>query len=326
MNAQAPLPRSTMRHWRVRIALGLVCLMLLVGVWAVAWHADRRERETHIDDLAARVRTSANAYAASIGAQLGVIDQMLRYTVADYERDSGRFDIQFWLSHLPSTLSPQLSIVDAQGIVRVTSLGAEVAGTGIAARDDFLFHRASDGGRMYVGAMLADRVTSRKSIQLSRRINDRTGRFAGIAVFAVDPAMFLEVLDRIKVGIEGTGAMLREDGSPVVRVSGFRYETDFGDSASEFSAFVSADAAYVGDIYGAATMRASRSIDEYKLVVAAEGNVPEALDEIVARRQLIRTGTGAITLAILALFFVMSFDLRRLRRLRAQLERRNTQL
>jgi len=326
MNADTPLPRSTFRRWRVRVVLSLVCLMLLAGVWVTAWQADRRERENHIDDLAARVRTAANAYAGSIGAQLSVVDQMLRYTVADYERDSGRFDIQFWLANLPPSLAPQLSIVDAEGIVRVTSLGADGAGASLAARDDFRFHRGADTGRMYVGAMLADPVTSRKSIQLSRRINDRFGRFAGMVVFAADPSLFLDVLDRMKVGIEGTGAMLREDGSPVVRVTGFRYETEFGAGATEFTSFVSADAAYVGDIYAAATMRAARSIDDYKLVVAAEGNVPEALDEIFARRELIWTAAAAVTVAILALFFAMMFDLWRLRRLRAALEQRNRQL
>src|SRR5258706_16433704 len=73
-------------------------------------------------------------------------------------------------------------------------------------------------------------------------------------------------------------------------------------------------------------MRAARSIDDSKLVVAAEGNGPEALAEIAARRELIWTGAGTITAAILALFFVMSFDLLRLRRLRARLEKSNVQL
>jgi signal transduction histidine kinase len=300
--------------------------MLLAGVAFTAWQADKRERETHIDDLATRVRTAANAYAASIGAQLSVVDQMLRYTVADYERDSGRFDIQFWLANLPPALSPQLSIADAEGIVRVTSLGADGAGVSIADREDFKFHRAADTGRMYVGPMLADKTTSRKSIQLSRRINDRQGRFAGIIVFSGDPGIFLEVLDRLKVGIEGTGAMLREDGSPVVRVSGFRYETDFPAGAAEFTSFVSADAAYMADFYGATTMRAARGIDDYKLVVAAEGNVPEALAEILARREIIWTAAAAVTVAILLLFFSMTFDFWRLGRLRAELVKRNAQL
>jgi len=61
-------------------------------------------------------------------------------------------------------------------------------------------------------------------------------------------------------------------------------------------------------------------------VVAAEGNVPEALAEIFARRELIWTAAAAVTLAVLALYFFMMFDFWRLGRLRAELVKRNAQL
>jgi signal transduction histidine kinase len=138
--------------------------------------------------------------------------------------------------------------------------------------------------------------------------------------------MLLDVLDRLKVGVRGRGSVLREGGFPIVRVTGFRHETDFTDMRADPERFESADAANMGYLYEAEVVRASRGIDDYKLIVDAEGNVAEALAEIAQRRQLIWAGAAVLTLAILALFLSMTVDLGRLTRLRAQLERRNRQL
>jgi signal transduction histidine kinase len=313
-------------RWRIRVVLALLCVLLVAGIWAVAWTADKRERETHIDELAARVRTAANGYAASVGAQLRMIDQMLVYAAADYERDPARFEITFWLQRLPPSLAPQLAFVGSDGVVRQSSLGLDAIGVSVADRAYFLVHRGADSGRTYVGSVADDGLGRGRALHISRRVNDRAGRFAGVLVFAADPGMLLDVLDRLKVGVQGRGSVLREGGFPIVRVSGFRRETDFTELRADPERFESADAANMGHLYEGEVLRASRGIDDYALIVDAEGNVAEALAEIAQRRQLIWAGAAVLTLAILALFLTMTLDLGRLTRLRAQLERRNGQL
>jgi signal transduction histidine kinase len=322
------VPQSTSfaGRWRIRIVLALLCVLLLAGVWAAAWTADRRERENHIDELAARVRTAANGYAASVGAHLGMIDQMLLYAAADYERDPSRFEMTFWLQRLPPGLAPQLAFVGADGLVRQSSLGLDALGRNVADRAYFLVHRGADSGRLYVGGVADDGLARGRVLHFSRRVNDRAGRFVGVLVFAADPGMLLDVLDRLKVGVQGRGSVLREGGFPIVRVSGFRRETDFTELRADPERFESADAANMGHLYDGEVLRASRGIDDYALIVDAEGNVAEALAEIVQRRQLIWAGAALLTVAILALFLSMTLDLGRLTRLRQQLERRNRQL
>ncbi|HEY7607697.1 MAG TPA: ATP-binding protein [Alphaproteobacteria bacterium] len=328
MSPDANLTASLASRWRVRVVLALVCLVALAGVWAVAGFADRRERENHIDDLAARVRTSANAYALAIGARLRMIDQMLLYAAADYERDPERFNLAFWLEQLPSirAISPEFSFADKNGIARQSSVGPSAIGVDITDREYFLVHRFVDIRQLHVGQIVTGRTTERRSIQLSRRVNDRAGNFAGVLVFSVDPDFLLDVIDRMKVGIEGGGAVRREGGAAIVRVTRAGREVGHGNSKASTERFESADSAIMGYLYNAEVVRASRGIDEYDLVVDAEGNVAEALAEIQQRRQLIWLAAAVLTLAILGLFAALIFDLTRLGRLRAELERRNRQL
>lgn len=325
----AHLPSSLMSRWRVRVFLALVCVLALAGVWVTAWQADRRERETHIDELAARVRTAANASALAVGARLRMVDQMLVYAAADYERDPERFKLAFWLEQIPSirAVSPQFSFVDKDGIVRQSSVGPSALGVSVADREHFAVHRHADTRRLHVGQVVVGRTTNRRSIQLSRRVNDRAGVFAGVFVFSVDPDFLLDVLDRVKVGIEGGGAVRREGGAAIVRVTRAGREVGHVATVAPAERHESADAAFMGGLYDAAIVRASRGLEDYDdIIVDAEGNVAEALAEIEQSRALIWLAAAVVTILILALFVALTTDLTRLGRLRAVLERRNREL
>jgi signal transduction histidine kinase len=328
MGASTVIDAAAATRWRIRAFLGLICVLLLAGLWSFAWIADRRERDNHIDDLAARVRTAANAYATSLAAQFHTIDQMLLYAAADYERDPQRFDLKFWLAQIPSlrAMAADFSLLDSRGIVLQSSAGRSAVGLDLSDRASFAAHRGPDNGELYIGNVVRERTTRRKAMQISRRVVDRRGNFAGVLIFSVDPEMVMGTLDRLRVGLEGGGTLLREGGAPIVRVVGLKRETDFSPTRFESDGYASADAAFLGDYYDARVVRAARAIDNYHLVVSAEGDVAEALAEITTRRNVIWVGAGALTVAIVALFLFLAFDLGRLKRLRRALECSNREL
>ena len=329
MSRDARLPSSKLSRWRVRVFLALVGALALAGVWATAWHADRRERETHIDDLAARVRTAANASALAVAARLRMVDQMLLYAAADYERDSERFRLAFWFEQFGSiaAAAPQFALLDKGGIVRQSSIGPSAVGADASAGEPFRAHYREDSRRLHVSQVVVDPVTKRRAIQLSRRVNDRVGVFAGVMILSLDPDFFFDVLDRVKVGIQGGGAMRREGGAALLRITQAGRDVGDGTIAGSAERYESADAALMGYLYDADVVRASRGLEDYDdIIVDAEGNVAEALAEIFQRRALIWLAAAVVTILVLALFLALTTDLARLRRLRAQLESRNRDL
>ncbi len=329
MSRTAYLPSAKASRWRVRVFLALVCVLALAGVWATAWHADQRERETHIDELAARVRTAANASALAVAARLRMADHLLLYAAADFERDPQRFKLDFWFEQSASIAmaAPQFALIDKNGIVRQSSVGPSAHGADLSAGEAYRAHREADTRRLHVGRVTFDSETKRPAIHISRRVNDRVGVFAGVLVLSVHPDFFFDVLDRVKVGIQGGGAMRREGGDAILRLT--RAGRDVGDGAiaGPVERYESADAAYMGHIYDAEVVRATRGLEDYDdVVVDAEGNVAEALAEIDQRRSLIWLAAAVVTILILALFLALTTDLARLRRLRGQLENRNREL
>lgn len=82
-----------------------------------------------------------------------------------------------------------VSIADKNGQIIWSTL-ANVAGVSVADSAYFLAHVASSADVLYISAPVADKISSRKTFQLSRRLADRQGRFQGIVFVAVDPVDF----------------------------------------------------------------------------------------------------------------------------------------
>ena len=86
--------------------------------------------------------------------------------------------------------APQhVSIADKNGQIIWSTLD-NVAGVSVADSAYFLAHVASSADVLYISAPVADNISSRKTLRLSRRLADRQGRFQGIVFVAVDPVDF----------------------------------------------------------------------------------------------------------------------------------------
>ena len=85
-----------------------------------------------------------------------------------------------------------VSIADKNGQIIWSTL-ANVAGVSVANSAYFLAHVASSADVLYISAPVADKISSRKTLKLSRRLADRQGRFQGIVFVSFDPDYFSAV-------------------------------------------------------------------------------------------------------------------------------------
>ena len=74
----------------------------------------------------------------------------------------------------------------------LTSVGD--ASKNISDRDFFVYHRAHNDGKLYVGKPVRSRTAGDWLIPVTRRFNLADGTFGGVAVAALDPKKILGVL------------------------------------------------------------------------------------------------------------------------------------
>lgn len=185
-------------------AVPLYCLALILALWLalgafVGWDATTEMRTAN-----AQTQTLADALAAHTSRVLREAEQIsalvawhaqqqgVALPLADYVR-SGLLRLDVFL---------QVSVVDSHGILR-SSTTPHFAPVDLSDREHFRVHLTEDNGRLFIGKPVIGRVSGKASIPLSRRINDREGRFLGVVIISMDPSYLTELYDSLRIGDNG---------------------------------------------------------------------------------------------------------------------------
>jgi signal transduction histidine kinase/CheY-like chemotaxis protein/HPt (histidine-containing phosphotransfer) domain-containing protein len=165
-------------------------------------------------------RNLARAFEEHIVRSLRAVDQTLLYIRESYAKNPQAFDITLWQreSRLLSEFAFQVSLVDKDGFVITTNLDP-AARLNISDREHFRVQK--DGGKdeMFVSKPVLGRVSKRWSINVTRRITNGNGEFAGVAVVSLDPEYLARFYNSIDVGRLGTVLLAGTDGIVRARAS-----------------------------------------------------------------------------------------------------------
>ncbi len=109
-----------------------------------------------------------------------------------------------------------LFLVDAEGTVINASADFPIPQVAVADRDYFQFHRSNTKGEVFIGRPLVNRMGGEWTVHMSRRIDRRDGRFAGVVVAALNLDYF-EQLHNLKLEYISPIALYLKDGRLLTR-------------------------------------------------------------------------------------------------------------
>ncbi len=119
-----------------------------------------------------------------------------------------------------AALLPQLHglfVYDRDGEWRVTDKSSEPPRANNADREYFQFHRQHPADVLHVGAVIESRSTHELIIPVSRRLEDRDGRFAGVLLATIRLQYFVDYYERFKLDARGAITLALDDGTLMVR-------------------------------------------------------------------------------------------------------------
>ncbi len=107
-----------------------------------------------------------------------------------------------------------LRVIDPSGRIVVDNTSPHGhPGINLADRDYFIYHRAHDDSRVRLSGPFLSRTEHLWVVTVSRRIDDRAGRFAGVAEALLARSYFSDRYTGVKWGTKGLRALFRDDGS-----------------------------------------------------------------------------------------------------------------
>ena len=217
-----------------------------------------------------------------------------------------------------------LFVTDATGQIVSDSHGLVPANVNVSDRDYFQVQQGQTDAGLYLSRPFLSHIDHKDplSIALSKRVEDRHGRFAGIVVATLRLSYFHQLFENSILRRHGTITLMRTDGLVLMRQP--LHPGDIGSSLTSSSAFASVVKAPAKTYVSLAVLDhverlySSRRIGHYPLVVV----VGFATEDIYAQWRWRAVTIGLVTATLDALFIALSLMFSRQLRRRIAMERR----
>jgi diguanylate cyclase (GGDEF)-like protein len=208
-------------NWRYIFVWPVVGTVLAGSLWGAALNRLAAE-EGHIRVAAADEALSlALVYSKQIERSIEQLDELTLYIKHDWEASKGSFRLENL--HKKGLLSTghftSFLIVGTDGrLVSSTIKGANASKLSFADREYFAYHASNASLDLRIGMPTVGRLTGKRVIHLTRRLNKADGSFGGVLVVGMPFEFFSPLSTAPLFGKTGMLALVGEDGG--VRVTG----------------------------------------------------------------------------------------------------------
>lgn len=186
--------------------------LLIVAVWSVALVEVASERRRAEDDAFKDAETFARAYEEHTARTIAAADQSARFLQYQYEHRGTHFDMNEYLSAgaLATDIFNLFTIVNANGDVVASS--KPFASVNLSDRQHIRVHMQNASDKLFLSQPVMGRVSKKWSMQLTRRLNTRSGEFDGVVVVSLDPFYFSRVYRDFTASRNGLVSLVGADG------------------------------------------------------------------------------------------------------------------
>jgi diguanylate cyclase (GGDEF)-like protein/PAS domain S-box-containing protein len=209
-----PLPRGAVRVDMQLVACWLLATGLLIGLlWSAILSKLDSDRKILEENARRQAMSVSHAYAQYLTRTIEQLEQLTKQIKFGWEKSGGAASLEEMATKGLLTL-PQLSsasIYDAEGKIVTTTVTTRRAFS-ISDRPYFQYHKAHQDDVMLIGQPVISRMTGRKVVPFTRRLEHADGRFAGVLVLGILPEYFTLFSDDPILGRGGILAFIGEDG------------------------------------------------------------------------------------------------------------------
>ena len=297
-----------------QLPIWLLAAMVLVAVW---WHTFNL-----IDQDYARVKVGAENEIANLARvsqehaerTFYSADQTLLHVLGEYQRHDGTINLKEVSEEglYDSRILLQIAMIGANGLLQQSSLPFSDH-IDLSDQEYFKVHRAPINDTLFISPVVLDRASGKWSIQLSRRISGKNGKFDGVVVASLDPTYFTRFYAELKLGDQGVAALYDLSGSLLARKAG-RKESFAGNAASEpiFSRVLHGEQlgsqTYHSAIDGIERLYHFKKLPSYALLVL----IGETTQDVFAEQQKTRLQrlreAAVLSVLLLALTLLLSWS------------------
>ncbi|GGY11808.1 hypothetical protein GCM10007386_47600 [Pseudoduganella dura] len=304
---------AALRPYLVFILLWPIAGLLIAGAsWLLLLGNFSRERDAAERQALESTLKIATERATQTRGNLAMIDQVLLMIRLQWQALDGTMKLdQFGKVADPAGVPLKISVFGADARLRMTNAPGLWSAAELRRVDQLPFFanqqlRAADD--MFIGMPIPDEARLHYIVRFSRKLLDRDGEFAGVAVVSVDPDNLIADFDPSRLGTHGFLAAVGSDGMLRAFKLGesFRRIELLPMSLRQALASAGGSALVRGNEFGDGISRyvGWQAVDGFPLMVLAGADQPHAMALVRERERASRqTATGA---SVALLIFVLA--------------------
>ncbi|WP_321959348.1 EAL domain-containing protein [Burkholderia cenocepacia] len=297
------------RFRRRAVSLALPFLVILVGMWAGIFGVLARDKESALSSAQELVATQATALQQQTLRRIRQMDLLAQVVKHQYEANPRNFamqkDIPRGLFSADSAI--QATIVDADGRTLQSTVPG-ISGVSIKDREHFQVLRDNPQVGLYISKPIIGRVSHRWSVQMARRLTDKSGGFGGIVVVSVNPSYFTDgFYNNAVLGKDGVIASVLRD---KYFLSGFTSDGAWG-GPGQIVGVTLKNRIETGALDGVPRITASIAVPDYDLSVIVGKSRAEALSTFEAEQDSVLVVGITLSLALAGFYLMMLVMLRK---------------
>jgi diguanylate cyclase (GGDEF)-like protein/PAS domain S-box-containing protein len=207
------------RIGQLRIQLMAAVAVILALTWGGIAFQLGSEREAALHIATQQGQNLSGVVAEHFSSYATTADLLLKHLRIQWARDARHFADAVALEkslHKDKFLF-QIAAIDARGWLVYSDIASSNERVFLGDREHFKVHGNDSEDRLYISNPLKGRVSGKLSIQFTRRIFDRSGRFAGVLVLSVSPEALIRVYEELDLGPSGLVGIRRLDNTPLIR-------------------------------------------------------------------------------------------------------------
>lgn len=310
---------------RLRQQLTVAGLLGLLLIWAIAFYELERSQQSQLREAQVRTTVQAHVFAEYSASTIKRINELIVDLRTEWRGDGKSFaeQIQRRQENIKD-LTFQVAVIDQAGLLAFSNLAKPSDRIDLSEREHFRVHKEAATGvdRLFISKPLKGKVSGKWSIQFTRPIFNN-GHFMGVLVISVNPELFAQFAEKLRIGQGSIMTLVRDSGEIMVRSPA--QETSYGQLLSN-RPYLESNGPIVGNDRRVAVVDSVERLygyykqPEYGLIFVVGETIDNILAPYYAYRQVVLGVSTLVTVFALLLLFNLIRSLTTLEKLRGDLE------
>ena len=196
-----------------------ITLILLVAIWLILFFVISNDMIRTKKEAVSNLENVVKSFEAHTEEALNTSDMVLKLLKYHYEKSeiSNMNVVSDYFENgvINTSFINQFGIIDRDGKYIYSNIKGATK-IDLSDREHFNIHKKLYPYELFISKPVIGRISHKPSIQLTRRINDASGSFNGVAVVSFNPTYFFNFYKKIDLGGNAIYSIIGLDGQPRV--------------------------------------------------------------------------------------------------------------